>query len=320
MQGIEAFVIGRVGVDFTPSEARTSLARAETFRRAVGGFAGNVATGLSRLGIGTAVVGAVGDDGHGEYCRTFLAGEGVDVTSLIRRRGLRTQAAFFEAWPPEHFPVTFYRLPPAPEALLTPAELPAERIAAAPLVIVSGALLSREPARSTTIAILERRSAARRRVGWTVLDLDWRPTMWDEPADFASLVARSAPLSDALIGSDAEFAAAGLGPEDAVDLGAGVVVLKHGSGGASVLSVSGRQALPAISVEVVCGLGAGDALTAAFGAGVLRGLDPSSAAQRGNAAGAIVASRLMCSTAMPTPGEIDDLLARVRVGRAKARA
>ena len=71
-----------------------------------------------------------------------------------------------------------------------------------------------------------------------------------------------------------------------------------------------RAALAArIPVEVVCATGAGDALTAAFAAGLLNGLDPLVAVERGNAAGAIVATRLMCSTAMPTPAEIDRLLA-----------
>ena len=69
------------------------------------------------------------------------------------------------------------------------------------------------------------------------------------------------------------------------------------------------------SVDVLCGIGAGDALTAAFAAGLLRGIDPTVAVERGNAAGAIVATRLMCSTAMPTPAEIDELLARIAVGQ-----
>jgi 5-dehydro-2-deoxygluconokinase len=86
-------------------------------------------------------------------------------------------------------------------------------------------------------------------------------------------------------------------------------VLKHGSEGASLLTSNGREATPGIEVEVVCGLGAGDALTAAFAAGLLRGLEPLAAVERGNAAGAIVASRLTCSTAMPTADEIDALLA-----------
>jgi 5-dehydro-2-deoxygluconokinase len=77
--------------------------------------------------------------------------------------------------------------------------------------------------------------------------------------------------------------------------------------------------VPGIPVEVVCGIGAGDSLTAAFAAGLLRGVDPAVAVERGNAAGAIVATRLMCSTAMPTAAEIDELLGRIAVGQQGGR-
>ena len=95
----------------------------------------------------------------------------------------------------------------------------------------------------------------------------------------------------------------------------GLIVLKHGADGVSLVTSLGKRSVPGIPVDVVCGLGAGDALTAAFAAGLLRGLDPAVAVERGNAAGAIVATRLMCSTAMPTPAEIDELLARTRSRR-----
>jgi 5-dehydro-2-deoxygluconokinase len=308
---IEAIVIGRVGVDLTPATPRTTLAAADAFVRAVGGFAGNIGTGLARLGIGTAVISAVGDDGHGDHVRAFLAGEGIDVGPLRTRPGSRTQVAFFEVWPPEHFPVTFYRQAPAPETQLMAADFPAELLKAAPLVVVSGTLLAAEPARSTTFRLLEDRRASRgrRSSSTTILDLDWRPTLWAEPAAAPALMERAADLCDVLIGSDAEFAATGLHPEVGSPLPS-VVVLKHGPGGVSLISADGRRSLPGLEVAVLCGIGAGDALTAAFAAGLLRGLDPASAVERGNAAGAIVASRLMCSTAMPTPDEIDHLLAR----------
>lgn len=314
---IEAIVIGRVGVDFTPAAPRTSLAAADTFVRAVGGFAGNIGTGLARLGIRTAVVSAVGDDGHGDHVRTFLAGEGLDVAPIVTRPGAGTQVAFFETWPPEQFPVTFYRPPPAPEMGLTLAELPIELLERIPLVIVSGSLLASEPARSTVLRILDDRRASRHRrpLSVTALDLDWRPTLWAEPAEAPSLIERAVRLSDVLIGSDGEFAAVGLRPDvvNEAGPGPGLIVLKHGADGVSLVTSLGKRSVPGIPVDVVCGLGAGDALTAAFAAGLLRGLDPAVAVERGNAAGAIVATRLMCSTAMPTPAEIDELLARIAV-------
>ena len=232
---------------------------------------------------------------------------------LFRSRpGLRTQVAFFEAWPPEEFPVTFYRLPPSPETLLVEDEVARPALEDAQLMVVSGSLLASDPARSTVLAVLSRRAEARhsRPRAWTVLDLDWRPALWDEPDGYHGLIRQAAGTCDVLIGSDAEFAAARLRPEDAIGLGPGLVVIKHGSEGVSLLTAEGRTTVAPIPVDVVCALGAGDALTAAFGAALLDGLDPFRALERGNAAGAIVATRLMCSTAMPTSDEIDAVLDR----------
>lgn len=317
---LEAVVLGRVGVDFTPAEPRTSLATATSFVRAVGGFAGNIATGLARLGIGTAVVSAVGDDGHAEHIRSALAAEGISVEAIATKAGRTTQVAFFEVWPPSEFPVTFHRSSPAPETLLSPADVPAQLINEAPLVIVSGALLAEEPTRSTVFEALDGRAASRngRAASLTVLDLDWRPTLWPDPPAYPAMIASAARTCDVIIGGDAEFAAAELRPE-AVALsqdgrpGSRIVVLKHGPDGVSLLSADGRQSLDGIVVDVMCGLGSGDALTAAFTAGLLRGLEPLGALERGNAAGAIVATRLLCSSAMPRSDEIDATVARAGI-------
>jgi 5-dehydro-2-deoxygluconokinase len=82
---VQAYVLGRIGVDLTPPEPRTSLAEAGSFVRAVGGFAGNIGTGLARLGIATGVISSVGDDGHGDYVRSALTAEGIDVGGLTAR-------------------------------------------------------------------------------------------------------------------------------------------------------------------------------------------------------------------------------------------
>ena len=108
-------VMGRLCADLYPEQLRTPLSEVETFRRFVGGFAGNVATGLARLGVGCTIVSGVGDDGHGEYVRAYLEREGVDCTHLVTHPTLRTALAFCEAWPPDRFPITFYRTPTCPD-------------------------------------------------------------------------------------------------------------------------------------------------------------------------------------------------------------
>ena len=318
---IEALVVGRVGVDFTPAAPRTTLAEAASFTRAVGGFAGNIGTGLARLGVSTAVLSAVGDDGHGDHVLAFLAGEGIDVTTIFTRPGARTQVAFFEVWPPDRFPVTFYRPAPAPETQLGVVDLPLVLLAEVPLVVLSAALFASEPARSAALAVLQDRHSSRdrRSLSMTLLDLDWRPAMWNDPTEAPAILERAAELSDVLVGSDDEFEAAHLRPEVGTGGGPDLIVLKHGPAGVSLVDRRGRHSVPGIAVDVVCGIGAGDALTAAVAAGLLRGLDPLVVVQRGNAAGAIVATRLMCSTAMPTSDEIDGLLADHAVARQESR-
>ena len=307
----DVYVVGRVGVDLYPEQLNTPLEDVRTFEKFVGGFAGNVATGLARLGVSVGIVSAVGDDGHGRFIRSFLSAEGVDCTSLHVHPTLRTALAFCEAWPPDRFPITFYRTPTCPDWEITTGDLPAD-IASARLVYVSGTGLAREPSRTTTIAALEH---AR---GRAVFDLDWREMLWDDPAEYGTQARRAMALARVVIGGASEFAAAKLAPRDALSYGAQTVVVKRGPEGATVVDAKGEREVAGLSVPVVNGLGAGDAFAAALGAALLAGLDVDTAVRRANAAGAIVASRLSCSTAMPRPREIDDLLGEGSVRDADA--
>lgn len=65
-----------------------------------------------------------------------------------------------------------------------------------------------------------------------------------------------------------------------------------------------------VRVEVANGLGAGDAFGGALVHGLLSGWELAEIVRYANAAGALVASRLACSSAMPTEAEVEDLLAR----------
>lgn len=320
----QAFVLGRLSADIYPLQIETPLEDVHTFERFVGGFAGNVATGLARLGVRTAILSGVGDDGHGRFIRKFFAAEGVDARWLVTHPSLRTALAFCEVWPPDRFPITFYRTPTCPDWELRPADLPMAMLPAAPLLYVTGTGLAREPSRSTTLAAMGRARTGRRgdvgasraaqpQTPSVILDLDWREALWDEISAYRVHIRRAAEAADVLIGGATEFAAAGLEPGSAFALGARLVVVKRGPEGATVHDGAGATHVPGLPVPVTNGLGAGDAFAAAFGAGLLAGLDALSAVRRANAAGAIVATRLSCSTAMPRPWEIDEVLGGARI-------
>jgi 5-dehydro-2-deoxygluconokinase len=307
MGRVDAFVVGRLSADLYPLQINTPLEEVKTFERFVGGFAGNVATGLARLGVKVAIISGVGRDGHGTFIRRFLVDEGVEVRWLQTHPTLKTALAFCEAWPPDHFPITFYREPTCPDWEVRIDQLPIEAIVEARLVYVTGTGLVRDPSRTMVLGILERRIGR----NFTVFDLDWRSSLWaDHPAEYGALARLIARIADVVIGGDGEFAAAGFSPAEALRLGARVAIAKHGPDGVSVHTAEGgEQRVPGLPVPVVNGLGAGDAFAAAFGAGLLVGMPLVEAVRRGNAAGAIVATRLSCSTAMPRPEEVDAVLA-----------
>jgi 5-dehydro-2-deoxygluconokinase len=295
-------VIGRVGVDLPPREVETSLDDVSGFGRAVGGFGGNVSTALSRLRIPVRLVASVGDDGHGRYIRSFLAHEGVDVTSISTVAGTRTAIAFFEVWPPEDFPVTFY--PSLSYWATRRIDLPMDALQDARALVVSGTAFARKPGRTAARAAM---AIAHRHGRPIVLDLDWRAALWSSAGQYEEILNSIAPDADVVVGGQAEFEAAGLRPEKVAQQ-VKALVLKLGSDGVVVLEGTTRADVPGIDVRTLCGLGSGDAFLGAFVAGLVEGRSVIAAAMRGNAAGAIVATRLACSSAMPSSSEIDQLL------------
>jgi 5-dehydro-2-deoxygluconokinase len=298
---IEAVVVGRVGVDLYPNQLRTPLREIRTYTRFVGGFAGNVSTGLARLGVRTAIVSRVGDDGHGEFVRSFLAGEGVDVRFLGVDPDWLTPPTFCEIWPPDDFPIIFYRRPTVPDWQISLDDLDIAQVSRAPVLFATGTGLAQSPSRETTLALL------RGHEGTSVFDLDWRPTLWDDRRSFEPLAHEAAASADVLVGNEEEVDAAG-GLDALLALRPTAVVVKRGADGATLYENGDRTDVPGTRVEVVNGLGAGDAFAAALGYAVVRGLGLAEGVRLGNIAGGIVASQLACSEAMPKLDELEAAL------------
>jgi 5-dehydro-2-deoxygluconokinase len=302
---VQAFVLGRLTMDLYPLQARTPLEDVETFRRSVGGFGGNVGTGLARLGVRTAVLSGVGDDGMGRFLVRALESERIDTSWIVVHPTLRTALAFCELWPPDRFPLTLYRRPTCPDQQLQPSDLPLDRIRSAPIVYVSGTALANEPSRSAAHAALDVRQDRAPGVLATILDLDWRPESWDRPDEYPAQMAAALDAVDTVIGGESEFRAAGSSAVDVLGGRIDRVFMKRGPDGAAVMWAGGRLDLPGITVDVVNGLGAGDAFAASVGYGLLARLPPERILRLANAAGAIVTTQLPCAAAMPTLPELE---------------
>jgi 5-dehydro-2-deoxygluconokinase len=318
----EVLTVGRVGVDLYPSvdghpeHVGAPLPAVGTFDRFLGGTATNVAVAAARLGHRSAVLTKVGPDPFGDYVRTALAGFGVDPRFVGTEPGLLTPVVFCALAPPEDPPLLFYRLPVAPDLTLTADDVPWDTAAEVPLLWVTGTGASVEPARSTQHAVLEHRRLNRGPAArWTVLDLDWRPMFWPSPQEARREYARMLELVDVAVGNrdEVEVAVGTRDPETAagrlLDHGLELVLVKKGGDGVLVATPDSMVTVPPRRVDVVNGLGAGDAFGGALCHGLLAGWDHDRSARLANAAGALVAARLACSDAMPTLGELEALLA-----------
>jgi len=303
MVAIDAAVLGRVGIDLYPNELRTPLRQVRTYTRYVGGFAANVATGMARLGLKPAIVSRVGPESHGEFVRDFLSAEGVDVRFLAVDEHLNTPPTFCEVWPPDRFPITFYRYPTAPDWQLCGADFDAQEVADTPFLLATGTGLAQSPSRETTL------DALRTHRGTTIFDLDWRPALWEDAKEYARLAQEAAAAADIVIGNEEEVEAAAGAPERFLALGATTVVVKRGENGAQLIHDGATADVPGHPAEVVNGLGAGDAFLAAFVHGLHTGRSLEESVRRGSVAGAIVASHLACSEAMPRLDELEAELA-----------
>ncbi|MFD3870704.1 5-dehydro-2-deoxygluconokinase [Streptomyces sp. NPDC058623] len=317
--------MGRIGVDLYPLKTGVPLAEADTFGKFLGGSPTNVAVAASRLGRRTAVITRTGADPFGAYLRSELRGFGVDDRWAGEVDRWPTPVTFCEIFPPDHFPLYFYRLPKAPDLDIRPEEVDRDAVRAARVFWMTGTGLSAEPSRSATLAALEARSesgpaAPEARSGSgparaTVFDLDWRPTLWEGPPQ--PWYGRALALATVAVGNaeECEIATGESDPHAAARalLAAGVelAVVKRGPLGVLAADRGGAVVeVPPVPVTVVNGLGAGDAFGGALVHGLLAGWDLERILRYANAAGAIVASRLACGAAMPFPAEVEEVLAR----------
>jgi 5-dehydro-2-deoxygluconokinase len=306
----EVLTIGRIGVDVYPQQVGVGLEDVESFGKYLGGSAANVAVAAARHGRRAALFSRVGEDPFGVFLRRELGRFGVSDEHVQTEGGGRTPVTFCEMFPPDNFPLYFYR-DNAPDLQLQPFEdaIAAFRNADLGWATVTG--LSKEPSRATTLKAL----AARDRREHTVLDLDWRPMFWSSADEAYPWIRAALARSTVAIGNidECEVATGERDPRHAAEelreAGIRIAVVKMGPAGVLGLDDDGFVEVPPYRVDVVNGLGAGDAFGGAFCHGLLAGWPLERILRFANVAGALVASQIACSDAMPTTTEVEALLA-----------
>lgn len=308
----EIIAFGRLGVDLYPLQSGVGLEDVTSFGKYLGGSAANVSVAAARHGRRVALVSRVGDDPFGRYLHRELDRLGVDRSGVVVDPVLKTPLTFCEIFPPDDFPLYFYRDPKAPDLNVDATQLDVESLRAADLLWLTVTGLSQEPSRSAHFAALE----ARGRTRHTVLDLDYRPMFWGEPAVASAQVEAALGGVTVAVGNreECEIAVGETEPHRAADAllerGIELAIVKQGPRGVLAKTRDEAVEVPPLIIDVVNGLGAGDAFGGALCHGLLSGWGLERIIRFANAAGAIVASRLECSTAMPTTAEVAAAMAR----------
>ena len=304
----DVLTIGRVGVDLYPLQSGTHLQDVETVGKFLGGSPTNVAVAAARYGRRSAVITRTGRDPFGTFIHRALCDLDVDDRFVSTVEGLPTPITFCEIFPPDDFPLYFYRYPVAPDLQIQVSEIDLEAVRSASIYWSTVTGLSAEPSRSAHFAAWE----ARGRAPLTILDLDYRPMFWDDPGEAQAQVERALSMVTVAVGNcvECEVAVGESDPDRAaealLDKGIELAVVKRGPKGVLARTRDERVEAVAFPVEVVNGLGAGDAFGGALCHGLLAGWPLERVLRFANVAGAIVASRLECSTAMPTEHEVEE--------------
>jgi 5-dehydro-2-deoxygluconokinase len=329
---LDVICLGRFGVDFYAQQIGARLEDVTSFAKYLGGSSANTAFGCARLGLATALVSRIGNDANGRFLVETIAKEGCDVSHVGVDPSRLTAAVVLGIKDKDTFPLIFMRENCADMAI-DEHDVEEPFIASARALLITGTHLSTEYINRISNLALDRARANDVR---TVLDIDYRPVLWGLtargdgetryiPSDGVTAhLQKVLPKFDLVIGTIEEFNIAGGSTDIMASLRAvravtpATLVVKRGPMGCAVIDGAIPATLDAafngegVTVEVLNVLGAGDAFSAGFLSGWVRGEDYDACARYANACGALVVSRHACAPSMPTRVELDYFLAHAK--------
>ncbi|MEP2532593.1 5-dehydro-2-deoxygluconokinase [Shimia sp.] len=304
-------VVGRVGMDLTPSPANTRTKDSDTMMVAMGGSSANIAAGLCKLGCKASLVTSVSDDAVGWFCLQQLDDYGVGRNHVKKITGeYRTSLAVYETRIDDHQSVIYRNN--AADFQMNVADVEAVDYTQFGALITAGTVFAAEPSRTAAFRAFE---LARKAGIPIIFDVDYRPYSWPSAEVAAEVLSRAGALSDIIVGNDEEFGfMAGdinKGMEHARKLAqtnAEIVVYKMGPEGA--ITFTGDQTIRSgiYPVTAVKPTGAGDSFMAGFISSLADGRAMPESILRGSACASIVVAKPGCAPAMPNSAELEDFL------------
>lgn len=313
---LDVIPIGRIAIDFNPTDMNRPLSESCNFNKYVGGSPANIAVGLARLGKKVGFIGKVSDDQHGDYVVNYFKNDGIDTSNIVRaKNGEKIGLTFTEIKSPTESSILMYRDGVA-DLMLEPDEVNEDYIKSAKALVISGTALSQSPSRE---AVLKAMMLAKKNGTVVIFDIDYRPYTWknkDEISVYYSIVAEN---SDIILGSREEYdlteAIMGVCKTDEESAkrwhshGAKIVIIKHGKDGSTAYTNDGKSySIKPFPVKAMKGFGGGDGYASAFIRCLLEGWDVIDALEFGTASASMLISAHSCSAAMPSVEAVEKFI------------
>ena len=330
MKRLDVITIGRSSVDLYGAQVGGRLEDMGSFQKYIGGSPTNMAAGMARLGLKSALITRVGNEHMGRFIREELAREGVDVQGVKTDPDRLTALVLLGIRDEHQFPLIFYRENCADMALCED-DIDEGFIASSRAVVATGTHLSNP---RTAAAVLKALTLARQHGARTALDIDYRPNLWglaghgDGESRFIESAAVTAKLQttlhhfDLIVGTEEEFHIAGGSTDTIAALRAvravsnATLVCKRGAAGAVAFTANIPDTLdegqsgPGFPIEVFNVLGAGDGFMSGLVKGWMDDEDWPTALKYANVCGAFAVSRHGCTPAYPSWTELQFFLNR----------
>lgn len=318
---VDLICMGRVAVDLYAEQIGVSLSEAQSFRKYLGGCAGNIAVGTARLGLQCMMFSCVGQDEMGRFLKNELEREGVNTDLLCETPEHLTGLVLLGIKPPHEFPLMFYRTDCA-DMQIKSQQINKSILEQTKAILITGTGLSTDAMLHTTEEVIQ---LARHTETAIVLDLDYRPVLWGlttrgngesrycASMKVSQIYQRILSFCDLIVGTEEEICIAGGCDEihsalkNIRALSKAPIVLKRGEKGAEVYFAGNSQPLASkpFPVEVLNVLGAGDGFMAGLLSSLLQGTSWETATAYANASGALVVTRHGCAPAIPYKEELD---------------
>lgn len=293
-------VVGSVNMDLvfrTPRmPAVGETLHGHEFRQIPGGKGANQAVAAARQGADVRFIGAVGDDGFGDFSQQSLSADGISLTHLSRIPGVATGVAGILV---EDNGSNSIVLATGANASLTPAHIDA---AAADIRSAQILLCQLEtPLNTVTQAIATARAAGVKVILNPAPAQDLSPELLAQ-VDYLILNETEAGQLSGIAVTDNTSAQAA--SEKLLSMGVGQVLLTMGGHGAQITQAGLSQFIPAIRVDVVDTTAAGDTFVGAFAVGIANGLSLLEASQEAQYTAALTVTKLGAQTSIPQRAEV----------------